>query len=78
MNTSRALLLLASLALVACKSSEPEPADDVDLSSVECICGQPEAQIEGCPHPLCVSGEGNVDNPDCVCAPLKLGEGTDG
>lgn len=66
-----ATLLGACLALGSCKSNEPE----VDLSSVPCTCGQPIAQIEGCAHPTCVSGERNPDNPDCLCAPLDLDGG---
>ena len=66
--------LLGVLALGACKSPEEGAAGDVDLSSVTCICGQPEAAFDGCPHPLCIGGEGNPENPDCVCAPIEIGE----
>jgi hypothetical protein len=70
MKTLSALLLLVTLAIAACKSPEPGSTEAVDTSGIECICGQPEAQIEGCAHPLCVSGQGNPDNPDCLCGPL--------
>lgn len=67
----RALLtsvcFVAGLA-VACKS--PEKPDYVP----ECTCGQPETAFEGCLSPLCRSGEGNPDNPDCLCGPLIIGE----
>ncbi len=72
MKTRFAFLALMALALGACKSSSQDDVD-VDLSSVPCICGRPEAAFEGCPYPACVSGEGNPDNPDCVCGPLEIG-----
>jgi len=67
-----AALALLALALGACKS--PQQDVDVDLSTVPCMCGEPEAAFEGCPHPKCLSGEGNPDNPDCVCGPLSFGQ----
>ena len=73
MKTPSTLPLLAALALGACGSSEPV-SDDVDIPTADCICGTPEAAIQGCPHALCVSGEGNPENPECVCAPLEIGE----
>ena len=47
----------------------PPPTVFANADSVEvvCICGTPEAAFDGCPHPLCLSGEGNPENPDCVC-----------
>ena len=65
-----ALLLLVPLALGACKSSSPK----VDLSSVPCNCGEPEARFDGCAHPTCAAGKRNPDNPDCVCGPLDFGD----
>jgi hypothetical protein len=66
-NTLQTFLLLAVLATPwGCKS----PQVGYDATAVVCICGTPESQLEGCPHPLCLSGEGNPDNEDCVCGPL--------
>jgi hypothetical protein len=61
------LLLAGALALgsLACRSN-PES------EGVECICGQPIADVQGCPHPACASGESNPDNPECVCGTLSL------
>ncbi len=60
--------LLAAALLVlptACKSSPkaPEPP---------CTCGTPEADIEGCAHPSCLSGTTNPDNPHCVCGKMEI------
>ncbi len=64
------LLLGAVATLGACKSSGDAAAQK---SAERCICGSPEADFEGCPHPLCLKGERNPDNPDCVCGPMKMG-----
>ena len=65
-------LAVALLGLVACSSRE-EPEDEPETAYVpECTCGSPETAFDGCLHPLCVSGEGNPDNLDCVCGPLTL------
>ncbi len=77
-NTLPTLVCLAVLALLgACESPDKKevapPAAEVELP---CTCGQPEAVLEACVHPLCVSGQGNPDNPDCVCGPLSY-EGSD-
>jgi len=70
--TRLVFMTLLALGLVACTS--PQGDVDVDLSTVPCICGEPEAAIDGCSHAACLSGEGNPDNPDCVCAPIDIGE----
>jgi hypothetical protein len=64
------LLLCVTSPLVACKSSGNDAAR---VAAERCICGTPEADFEGCPHPLCLKGERNPDNPDCVCGPMKMG-----
>ena len=64
------LLLGAVATLSACKSSGNEAAT---AAAQRCICGTPEADFEGCPHPLCAKGERNPDNPECVCGPMKMG-----
>ncbi len=72
LSAMKTLLLAAALVgLVACSSPEKkaEPAH-----VPECTCGEPETAFDGCIHPLCLSGEGNPDNPDCVCGPLTLEE----
>lgn len=71
----RPLLLGLLLLLGACKSNEDKAGTmSVDAAAVPCICGTPEAAFDGCPHPLCLSGKGNPDNPECVCGPLTLGD----
>jgi len=72
MKMPRVPFLVAALALGACTSPDRQAAEDVDLSTVICICGQPEAVIDGCANTLCVSREGNPDNPDCVCGPMSI------
>lgn len=64
------LLLGAVSALGSCKSPDSNAAQ---VSAERCICGTPEADFEGCPHPLCLKGERNPDNPNCVCGPMKMG-----
>ncbi len=65
------LVLLGAVAMLgACKSSGDSAAE---ASAQRCICGTPEADFEGCSHPLCLKGERNPDNPNCVCGPLKMG-----
>jgi hypothetical protein len=65
------ILLLGVLAtLSSCKSSGESAAQ---ANAERCICGTPEGDFEGCPHPLCVRGERNPDNPDCVCGSMKIG-----
>jgi hypothetical protein len=64
------LLLGAMVALGACKSSGSDAATQ---AAQRCICGTPEADFEGCSHPICLRGERNPNNPDCVCGPLKMG-----
>jgi hypothetical protein len=63
------LLLAGALALgsLACRSQSPSTAE-----GVECVCGQPLAEMQGCPHPTCASGHTNPDNPDCVCGTLSI------
>jgi hypothetical protein len=59
-----------ALTLGACKSHDKNNS----YADVPCNCGTNEAILDGCAHPLCVSGEGNPDNADCVCAPIEFGE----
>jgi hypothetical protein len=67
------ILLAASLAAsVGCRSSAPEPAPG---ATATCTCGEPMADFEGCAHPLCLSGAGNPDNPECVCGSLEFEQG---
>jgi len=66
------LFLLAALALAACKT-DSQPEDNQPVSGAECICGQPEAAILGCPNELCLQGLRNPGNPDCICEPLTIG-----
>jgi hypothetical protein len=58
-------ITVVGLALAAACST---PKDEY----VECICGTPEEAIYGCPYSRCARGEGNPDNPDCVCGTLSL------
>jgi len=65
-----ALLLLGMIAsLNSCKGHSSR----VRSPAVACTCGTPKADFEGCAHPLCVRGERNPDNHDCVCGPMKMG-----
>ena len=59
-----ALLLVCVLPL-ACRSGAKH-------DEVPCTCGQPEADIQGCAHHLCLQGQRNPDNPDCVCGSLTI------
>lgn len=69
-----AAALAAALSVSSCKSQRHSPPD-YDPSAVTCICGQPEERFDGCHHPLCMRGEGNPENPDCVCGSLFDDEG---
>lgn len=60
------LLILAALS--GCRS------DDAAQADFPCICGTPDAAVTTCLHPLCVSEEGNDENPDCVCGTLSFPE----
>jgi hypothetical protein len=65
-----ALLLLGMIAsLNSCKG----PSSKAEASAVCCTCGTPKADFEGCAHPMCLRGERNPDNPECVCGPMKMG-----
>lgn len=63
-------LLAGALALgsLACRSS----GSTEGTAEVECLCGQPLADMQGCPHPDCAEGRSNPDNPDCVCGTLSI------
>ena len=61
------LMLALALSSVSCKSGGGGG------NGVSCTCGTPEADFDGCSHPLCVKGERNPDNPECVCGPMKIG-----
>ena len=63
------LLLLLPLASTGCRAPQSDPAPG---ATPACICGQPMADFEGCPHPLCLQGLRNPENPECVCGPLEL------
>ena len=66
------ILLAATigLSLLSCESTTPV---EESREEVMCICGTPEADLVGCYCELCVSGEGNPDNPLCTCSPLIIG-----
>lgn len=70
MKLTVCLLLGLVATLGACKSA----GDDAATSQVVCTCGTPEGDFEGCAHPLCLKGERNPDNPNCVCGSLKFGK----
>lgn len=60
------LLLACAIGLpLACRSSAP-------AADLPCICGTPEADMQGCPHSTCMHGERNPANPDCVCGSLSI------
>lgn len=58
------LVLVCSTSL-ACRSGAKH--DDVP-----CTCGTPEADFHGCAHHLCLAGQRNPENPDCVCGTLTI------
>ena len=62
-------LCLAGLSLAFLTACASTPA--VSADSTACICGTHEAAIHGCHNQACISGEGNPDNPQCHCAPIK-------
>ena len=69
----RTLLFAALFALGACGSPKKDATTDGAPAPVaRCICGTPTADVNGCPHPLCVSGKHNPDNPECLCGPLEF------
>jgi hypothetical protein len=69
MKLTTILVLLVALA-GACRTSEsPSHGDD---ANVPCTCGTPDALFEGCASPLCASGRGNPNNPDCVCGTMRI------
>ncbi len=67
-----ALLLCAS----ACKSNDSNSNAAAGTSAAsstsqsQCLCGDPVADLYGCPMASCASGEGNSDNPHCACGAL--------
>ena len=63
---------LSSLVLAICLGAAACRSTETDTIELECICGQPAAVIEDCPHPLCLAGERNPENPDCVCGGLTI------
>jgi hypothetical protein len=66
MRSLRTLALLAlSLLPLSCRS-------EAKRTEVPCICGQPEADFRGCAHHLCLAGQRNPDNPECVCGTLSI------
>jgi len=72
MSTIKTLFaLLLMLAVLAACQSDPkeEPATEFP-----CTCGTDETAFHGCLHPLCVEGETNPDNLDCVCGTLSIDE----
>jgi hypothetical protein len=62
---SRLLVLALFLLPLGCRSTSAS-------TEIPCTCGTPEAAMEGCAHPLCLAGENNPDNPDCVCGTLSF------
>lgn len=65
------LLCAGTLCMAACNGAGEADAS-FDTSNVPCTCGEPFNDIEGCSHDLCMSGEGNADNPDCVCGQMAF------
>lgn len=66
------LLACGLLTLSACKSKDNATAPDSASVPVPCTCGDAFTDLEGCPCPKCSSGEGNPDNPHCVCGTIDL------
>jgi len=66
----KTLLAIASVLVLAgflsgCRSGPPR-------AELECTCGSPEADLQGCPSAACVEGERDPDNVDCVCGSLSI------
>lgn len=75
MKIRHALIVLATGALlaVACKGNgEAEASFSSDTYAAPCTCGEPFNDLEGCSHSLCMNGQGNPDNPNCVCGPFSF------
>lgn len=47
-------------------------ASTAELVAATCICGTPEAAMEGCACPQCMGGDGGPESPDCVCDPIQV------
>ena len=70
MKLMTVLLVCGMIAIIpACKSNS---ADHKSSAAVPCTCGTPEAQMEGCANPVCLSGKSNPDNPQCVCGTMTI------
>jgi hypothetical protein len=71
---SIAFLLIAGVlaSAPACKSHSTTDALSPADATIPCTCGTPEAQIDGCANPICLSGKTNPDNPNCVCGNLTI------
>jgi hypothetical protein len=73
MKSIAILLVLAALAgITACKSHSATDSKSSAKTTIPCTCGTPEAQMEGCANPICLSGKTNPDNPNCVCGSLTI------
>lgn len=60
--------VLVAATLSSCKMFSNEASGE----AIACNCGTPEADLEGCACSNCMGGDGNSDNPDCVCGPLSF------
>ena len=68
-TTVGTLLCCAFLALGgACESTDDAATSEV--AELPCTCGTDDAAFHGCAHTLCVAGQTNPDNPDCVCGSI--------
>jgi len=65
------LIVCTALLVTGCGSTPTKSTKAAATAQPECICGTHEARIHGCHAPACVSGQGNPDNKQCFCAPLK-------
>lgn len=65
--------ILSTLLLVALFAALPLACKSAPASAeIPCTCGTPEADLQGCAHPLCLAGKNNPDNPNCVCGKLEV------
>lgn len=67
------IAVILILGMIATLNSCKGPSSKAEASATRCLCGTPEADFEGCANPMCMKGERNPDNPDCVCGPMKMG-----